>query len=240
MSLLLHLTEEKKPEIFETIQGEGVDMGLPAFFIRLQGCNVHCFFCDEKETWVKRENNSIGIQPEEILSKLEELNPLLKRVVITGGEPTEQNLKPLISLLVKNNYRVSIETAGTGEYLSVLFEDYTRPNSSNDQLTSYLSKFLNITFSPKEPYSKSSKIQDEKIWAQCDEVKFVVANEEALDYVINTIVGKLKNHGNFCPIFLVPDWYNFEKTKTLVLNLLREYPSYFRLGTQLHKIVEMP
>lgn len=33
-------------EIFQTIQGEGVFTGLPAIFVRLQGCPVGCPWCD--------------------------------------------------------------------------------------------------------------------------------------------------------------------------------------------------
>lgn len=40
-------------EIFQTIQGEGVFTGVPAVFIRLQGCPVGCSWCDTKQTWDK-------------------------------------------------------------------------------------------------------------------------------------------------------------------------------------------
>ena len=123
-------------------------MGLPAFFVRLQGCSVHCFFCDEKDTWVKRENNSLDLEPKEIVTKLEIMNPLLKRVVITGGEPTEQKLKPLITEFINSSFKVSVETAGTGEYSYQLFEEYGE------------GKRVSVTFSPKEIYSKTSKISD--------------------------------------------------------------------------------
>ena len=39
-------------EIFQTIQGEGVFTGLPAIFVRLQGCPVGCPWCDTRHTWV--------------------------------------------------------------------------------------------------------------------------------------------------------------------------------------------
>jgi len=39
-------------EVFETIQGEGFFTGVPAIFIRLQGCPVECSWCDTKQTWV--------------------------------------------------------------------------------------------------------------------------------------------------------------------------------------------
>jgi 7-carboxy-7-deazaguanine synthase len=228
VSIAVNKSCENQLEIFETVQGEGTDMGLPAFFIRLQGCSVHCFFCDEKDTWVRRDNNALDLQPLEIVKKLETMNPLLKRVVITGGEPTEQNLQPLISELIKESFKVSIETAGTGEYCYQLFEKYGA------------GKRVSITFSPKELYSKSSKLADDRIWGECSELKFVVATNEASDYVISRIIPKLAEHGNDCPIFLTPDWYNMDATKSMIIKLLREYPSRFRMGCQLHKIIDMP
>jgi 7-carboxy-7-deazaguanine synthase len=226
MDLVLHQNADTKPEIVETIQGEGLYMGTPAFFVRFQGCNVHCFFCDEKETWVKRENNSIEMNPSEIIAQLEEINPLLKRVVITGGEPTEQDLAPLIEALINKSYRVSIETAATGEFTSDLFQDY--------------SEEIFVTFSPKEVYSKSSKIADERIWQRADELKFVIANDEGVEYLLTTIIVKLKQANNDCPIFLMPDWYNQDATKAKVLELCRQYPGRLRMGWQLHKLIDMP
>ena len=38
-------------EIFHTLQGEGVSMGVPAVFVRLSLCNLHCVWCDTDHTW---------------------------------------------------------------------------------------------------------------------------------------------------------------------------------------------
>ncbi len=223
---ILHQNADTQPEIVETIQGEGLHAGTPSFFVRFQGCNVHCFFCDEKETWMKRESNSVEMEPSEIIAQLEEINPLLKRVVITGGEPTEQDLAALIEALIDKSYRVSIETAATGEFIGDLFKDYDED--------------IFITFSPKEIYSKSSKISDERIWQRADELKFVIANDEGIEYLLTTIIVKLKQANNECPIFLVPDWYNQDATKAKVLELCRQYPGRLRMGWQLHKLIDMP
>ncbi|EBW9852653.1 7-carboxy-7-deazaguanine synthase QueE, partial [Salmonella enterica subsp. enterica serovar Typhimurium] len=40
-------------EMFQTLQGEGYFTGVPAIFIRLQGCPVGCAWCDTKHTWDK-------------------------------------------------------------------------------------------------------------------------------------------------------------------------------------------
>lgn len=228
-----------KPEIFQTVQGEGADMGLPAFFVRLQGCNVHCFFCDEKETWVKRDNNSTEIEPQKILEELEMLNPLLKRVVITGGEPTEQKLEPLIALLVNKSYKVSVETAGTGPFVEDLFKAYESKTLEFGS-DGTPKRSVMITFSPKELYSKSSKVHDERVWQYCDELKFVVASPDAPEYLLTRVIPQLQKFNNNCPIFLVPDWYNPEPNKQIIIDLLSQYPSRFRMGIQMHKLIDMP
>jgi organic radical activating enzyme len=39
------------PEIFHTLQGEGIGVGTPAVFIRTSRCNLHCVWCDTDHTW---------------------------------------------------------------------------------------------------------------------------------------------------------------------------------------------
>ena len=37
-------------EIFSTIQGEGKYVGCRQVFLRLEGCNLHCSYCDTDST----------------------------------------------------------------------------------------------------------------------------------------------------------------------------------------------
>ncbi|MGO1237116.1 MAG: 7-carboxy-7-deazaguanine synthase QueE, partial [Hafnia alvei] len=57
-------------ELFQTLQGEGFYTGVPAIFIRLQGCPVGCSWCDTKHTWEQLPEREIGMN--EILIKTEE------------------------------------------------------------------------------------------------------------------------------------------------------------------------
>lgn len=96
-------------EIFESIQGEGTFLGMPAIFVRLGGCNLHCPFCDTKNSWgdqgVEKE---IGDIVSEVLSYH---SPI---VVITGGEPSiNADLIPLAKMLKQGGKKVHLETNGT-------------------------------------------------------------------------------------------------------------------------------
>src|SRR5215475_10354965 len=72
-------------EAFFSIQGEGATAGLPAVFIRLQGCSVGCRWCDTKYSW-----DPAGGQEARLDSLIEEArgHPC-RRAVITGGKPLE-------------------------------------------------------------------------------------------------------------------------------------------------------
>ena len=48
-------------EMFQTLQGEGYFTGVPAIFIRLQGCPVGCARCDTKHTWDKLADREVSL-----------------------------------------------------------------------------------------------------------------------------------------------------------------------------------
>lgn len=95
-------------EQFFTIQGEGFHSGRAAYFIRTEGCDVGCVWCDVKESW--------NIQSEDYIT----FDQLIQNVldsgtefcVITGGEPAMHDLSELTDLLKKHNIEVAIETSG--------------------------------------------------------------------------------------------------------------------------------
>lgn len=80
-------------EAFVSIQGEGVHQGQNALFIRLQGCNSRCKFCDSKETWAET-NPGINVTKYDIAKEMHNAIQLFieqgykfKNIIITGGEP---------------------------------------------------------------------------------------------------------------------------------------------------------
>lgn len=95
-------------EHFYTIQGEGANAGVAAYFIRLGGCDVGCPWCDVKESWEQ--------EPHKILTVLEMLELVqeagAKNVVITGGEPAMYNLQYLTETFKAKGLQCWIETSG--------------------------------------------------------------------------------------------------------------------------------
>lgn len=116
-------------EIFQTLQGEGVFTGVPAVFIRLQGCPVGCSWCDTKHTWEKEASKEATLgdialktvdtdtwaqaDSHALINLMNEKGYTAKHIVITGGEPCIYDLVPLTSELEKQGYQCQIETSGT-------------------------------------------------------------------------------------------------------------------------------
>jgi len=99
-------------EIFFSIQGEGPTAGLPAVFIRLQGCSVGCRWCDTKYSWDPAAGHAVDV--EGLMAQARSYP--CRRVVITGGEPLESSLFcPLVSALQNEQFEIEVETSGAVE-----------------------------------------------------------------------------------------------------------------------------
>jgi organic radical activating enzyme len=96
-------------EAFYTIQGEGFHQGRSAYFIRLAGCNVGCFWCDVKESWDVENHPKIAV--DDIVQKATSGPGRL--AVITGGEPLMHNLDELTEQLQAEGFETNIETSGS-------------------------------------------------------------------------------------------------------------------------------
>ena len=112
-------------EIFLTLQGEGMQAGRRAVFLRFAGCNLwsgreqdrasaDCSFCDTDFVGVDGVNG--GRYDARALS--EKVDALWmagerKLVVITGGEPMLQLDRQLIDALHARGFEVAVETNGT-------------------------------------------------------------------------------------------------------------------------------
>lgn len=120
-------------DIYESIQGEGSMAGTPMVILRLQGCDVGCPFCDTKYTWEKTTETEAPIdvplasvfpkktpsplwinkKAENIIGYIVVNFPKIPWVLITGGEPSQYQLRTLVASLQWVGKKVAIETSGT-------------------------------------------------------------------------------------------------------------------------------
>ncbi len=134
-------------EHFYTLQGEGAYSGVPAYFIRLGGCDVGCVWCDVKDSWDADKHPKHSI--DEIASWV--TDTAAKIVVVTGGEPLMHNLSALTNFLKNKGLRTHIETSGA------------HPFTGNWDW---------VTFSPKK-----FKAPLAQIYSKAHELKIVVVNK---------------------------------------------------------------
>lgn len=102
--LLLPLMED-----FYTLQGEGFHTGKAAYFLRIGGCDVGCYWCDVKESWDPRLH---PLTPIDEIIRRTLANPS-STVVITGGEPLMYPLDPLCNGLREKGISIHLETSGS-------------------------------------------------------------------------------------------------------------------------------
>ena len=139
-------------EYFHSIQGEGVYVGQPSFFIRLGGCDVGCVWCDVKDSWDADKHPKLSV---DFLIDEASKHPT-KLLIITGGEPAMYNLTELTNKFKEAGYRIHIETSGAYPLIG---------------------EFDWITFSPKKfkaPLKEVAKV--------ADELKIVVFNKSDLQW----------------------------------------------------------
>ena len=118
-------------EMFLTLQGEGLQAGMRAVFVRFAGCNLwsgreadrahaDCTFCDTDFVGINGDNGGRYPDAAALADKAQELwerwieeegGEML--VVLTGGEPMLQLDAALVGELKGRGFRIAIETNGT-------------------------------------------------------------------------------------------------------------------------------
>ncbi|HQR09228.1 MAG TPA: 7-carboxy-7-deazaguanine synthase QueE [Gemmatales bacterium] len=97
-------------ELFYSVQGEGMLVGMPSVFVRTSGCNLRCGFCDTPYTSWNPESNNQSV--DDIIKQIKQFD--CKYVVLTGGEPMiAPEIETLCSRLENDGHHITIETAAT-------------------------------------------------------------------------------------------------------------------------------
>ena len=156
-------------ETFTSLQGEGLHMGLPCFFIRLAGCNLHCGYCDT----LYARSGGRDVPERELVEAWRQSGVAL--VQITGGEPLIQpGVYSLMDMLLEAGARIILETNG-----SVLI----------DRVPSGVVKVVDIK-TPGSGMEGSWNSSNLRYLAGYDQIKFVIASRE--DYL--WACGKMRRH----------------------------------------------
>jgi 7-carboxy-7-deazaguanine synthase (Cx14CxxC type) len=114
-------------ECFLTLQGEGVQSGSRAVFLRFAGCNLwsgreedraaaQCRFCDTDFVGTDGDGGGKFTTADDLAGHVERLwgeRTLDRLVVITGGEPMLQLDPALVVALHERQFRIAVESNGT-------------------------------------------------------------------------------------------------------------------------------
>jgi 7-carboxy-7-deazaguanine synthase len=196
-------------EIFPSIQGEGMRQGEPTVFVRLAGCDRRCSFCDTKYAWEDGREYAV----DRILENVQKIRRRFpaRWVCLTGGEPFMQDVRLLVRLLKRDNFRVQVETNGTRYYATV-------------------ADWITVSPKPKE-YLVRPEFQ-----RLAKEVKLVVTRELDLA-VIRRIRAAFQGR---IPVLLQPE-SNRRWSQKEALRLLKQASAAnldnIRFSVQLHKII---
>jgi organic radical activating enzyme len=185
-NLILATTRRGEPEIFHSLQGEGVAIGRPSVFVRLSGCNLRCHWCDTPYTWnfggtdylhrddrprapakYDRAENRLVWSAEQVADAV--LAYDCRNIVVTGGEPLLQQpgLAALCALLGPS-YHVEIETNGTVPLTPAFSSHVDQVN-----LSPKLAHSLNGESDRLRPEVLAAYAQDPRAW-----FKFVIAEAD--------------------------------------------------------------
>ena len=215
-------------EMFESMQGEGTQGGMPALFVRLAGCNLwngreegrekgkgNCaLWCDTN--FLLDERITISELEERINKYCEKSGSPL--IVFTGGEPTlyADKIFALCKALVHRGVMVSIETNGTKNHTLL------------DLL--YLHKNGHVVCSPKRNRREERDRSFEHIvLKKCNDLKLVYPDNIDFDRQIAYDV-----------LYLQPIDRDGDMGKTCIDELI-EYATSTgaKISVQQHKLLEL-
>ncbi|OOM13840.1 putative 7-carboxy-7-deazaguanine synthase QueE [Clostridium saccharobutylicum] len=209
-------------EKFLSIDGEGPTSGEIATFIRFQGCNLRCSWCDTVYSWGKESTNE-KLSANEIYQYIKENGAT--NVTLTGGEPLiQENIDELLNILNKDeNLMVHIETNGAVN-IGTFKEKHKGGNIS------YIVDFK----LPSSNMTNSMDMNNLKIVESSDVYKFVVGSSEDLNMAYDII--KKYDLTSKCLVYLSPVCGNIEM-KDIVEFMKEKKLNKVRLQVQLHKVI---
>lgn len=220
-------------KIFESISGEvgGFPQGSKATFIRMQGCNLNCAFCDAPDSRQQNSSKGVTMATHQIIEKLPK--GLCNNVVITGGEPLFQqdSLTQLLNKLIKYKYKVSIETNGSISIPMALMH-----------------MEVNWVMDYKLDYENRMQLNQFLALKKTDYIKFVIRDQKDMETATET-QKELYRRGCLAQIAYSPiiqlikdkkvNLLDLNRLTKLIIGVLKEKKLPGILNLQIHKIINM-
>ena len=210
-------------EKFVSINGEGTRAGELAVFLRFQGCNLNCSYCDTM--WANEADCPyVEESPEELFRYVKDTG--VRDVTLTGGEPLLQKEMPrLLELFTADpDLSVEIETNGAVD-LKGFIEGGKRPVFTMDYKL------------PSSGCESAMKKENFSLLCGQDTVKFVCASEEDLDRALEIMEEyRLRDR---CHVYLSPVWGKIEPAQMVEYMTIHKL-NHVRLQVQIHKVIWDP
>ena len=212
--------------LWRTVQGEGVQAGRAAVFVRLAGCNLWTGheadrardaarsgadcprWCDTDFT----KAGAVKLSAEDLATEAARVGGAVRFCVLTGGEPLLQADAALVRALRAEGFTVAVETNGTQRLADAFGAEADWPDW--------------VVCSPKLPEAALSL-------EACDELKLVVPDYRPEAYA--TFAERVRVHGGRRALWLQPeDGPRLGAATRLALDLVFEDPRW-RVSVQTHK-----
>lgn len=202
----------KITEIFFSLQGEALTVGIPTTFIRLTGCPLRCQYCDTEYAFSGGE--WMGF--DEILEQVAANQT--SYITVTGGEPLAQKgSTDLMVMLCDAGYKVSLETSGALDVSGV---------------DPRVVKVMDIK-TPGSGEEKRNRLENVEFIRAQDQVKFVICDEA--DYQWSRELLQRHKLNERCEVLFSPSFEQISATDLAEWILRDGLP--VRLQMQLHKLL---
>ncbi len=202
-------------ETFVSLMGESTRAGVPAYFIRLTGCNMRCRYCDTAYAYEGGREMTVAALVEGVRAQPHRL------VLVTGGEPLLQAETPaLLTALLDAGCTVCLETNGS------------RPIGSLD---ARVHRILDVK-GPGSGMTEHNDWDNLDLLTPGDEVKFVVSDRVDFTWALKVI----DRHGlaERLPVLISPVFGQVGLKEAAAWILASGLP--LRLNLQLHKYIWGP
>jgi 7-carboxy-7-deazaguanine synthase len=202
-------------ECFHSLLGESTFAGLPAFFIRLTGCNLRCRYCDTPYAYEGGQEMAI----EGLVRAAQTCAAGL--VLVTGGEPLLQaDTLPLLAQLADTGHTVLLETNGS---LAV------------DGVDGRVHLILDLKC-PESGMAEHNYWRNVNLLKPRDEVKFVVSSRADFTWALEMI--RRHRLAARVPVLISPVFGQVSPREAAAWILESRLP--LRLNLQLHKYIWGP